>query len=111
MAFIGLGTHRITECASLRRPAIPPMETNMTDLYARLLDEPTALIGACYDEAFRFTPEQIRDIQLNGARKRFAEMRGKIPVLDKLATEQGIDEIRSIDDVAPLLFAHTVYKS
>jgi len=83
----------------------------MTDLYARLLDEPTALIGACYDEAFRLTPDQIRDIQLNGVRKRFAEMRGKIPVLDKLATEQGIDEIRSIDDVAPLLFAHTVYKS
>ncbi|CAG9166052.1 long-chain-fatty-acid--protein ligase [Cupriavidus pinatubonensis] len=83
----------------------------MSDLYSRLLEEPTALIGACYDDAFRFTAEQIENIQLSGARKRFAEMRKKIPVLDRLATEQGIDEIAGIADVAPLLFAHTVYKS
>ena len=83
----------------------------MPNLYAKLLEEPTALIGANYDEAFRFTNEQIQNIQLTGARKRFAEMRSKIPVLDKLAKEQGIDEIGALDDVAPLLFAHTVYKS
>jgi hypothetical protein len=83
----------------------------MADLYSRLLAEPAALIGACYDEAFRFTPEQIAQIQLSGARKRFAAMRSKIPVLNKLAKEQEIDAINSLDDVAPLLFAHTVYKS
>src|SRR3989442_57668 len=94
------------------RPACLPTDGDpMPNLYAKLLEEPTALIGANYDEAFRFTNEQIQNIQLTGVRKRFAEMRSKIPVLDKLAKEQGIAEIRTLDDVAPLLFAHTVYKS
>jgi hypothetical protein len=83
----------------------------MSTLYSRLLDDPAALVDACYDEAFRLTPQQIHDVQLNGARRRFADLRKKIPVLDRLGAEQGIDEITSLDDVAPLLFAHTVYKS
>ena len=83
----------------------------MSTLYSRLLDEPTALIDACYDDAFRLTSRQIHDVQLNGARRRFADLRAKIPVLERLAAEQGIDAISSLDDVAPLLFAHTVYKS
>lgn len=83
----------------------------MSTLYGRLIEEPTALVDANYDEAFRLTQEQIANVQLQGARKRFAEMRPKIPLLDKLAKEQGIGEIRTLDDVAPLLFAHTVYKS
>lgn len=80
-------------------------------LYEKLLEEPLALIDACYDDAFRLTYEQIGSIHLRGIRKRFREMRPKIPMLDKLAKEQGIDEIRCIDDAAPLLFTHTVYKS
>ncbi|WP_199577103.1 hypothetical protein [Paraburkholderia xenovorans] len=28
-----------------------------------------------------------------------------------MGSEQGIDDIQRIEDVAPLLFAHTVYKS
>lgn len=83
----------------------------MSTLYSRLLDEPTALVGACYDEAFRLTPQQILDIQLSGARRRFTDLRARIPVLDRLGSEQGIDDIQRIEDVAPLLFAHTVYKS
>ncbi len=44
-------------------------------------------------------------------RKRFNELRPKLPALAKLAADQGIDTIDSIDDAAPLLFPHTVYKS
>lgn len=83
----------------------------MTDLYSQLLQDPAALIGACYDEAFRLTPEQWAAIQLQGARQRFAQLRPRLALLDRLASEQGIDAIHSLDDVAPLLFAHTVYKS
>src|SRR5208283_4927933 len=50
-------------------------------------------------------------VQLEGARKRFRELRPKLSVMDKLATEQGVDEIRELNDLAPLIFAHTVYKS
>lgn len=83
----------------------------MSDLYERLLDEPTSFHNACYDEGFRLTREQIETLQLEGIRKRFAELRPQLSVLDKLATEQGVDEIRELNDIAPLLFPHTVYKS
>lgn len=83
----------------------------MSDLYSKLMQDPLHFHNACYDDGFRLTPKQIEEIQIAGIRKRFSELRAQLPVLDKLATDQGVDEIRSIDDVAPLLFPHTVYKS
>src|SRR3546814_19119940 len=50
-------------------------------------------------------------LQLEAVRERFSERRGQIKVLDKRAKETGVDEITSLDDVVPLLFAHTNYKS
>jgi len=42
---------------------------------------------------------------------RFEELRPRIAQLGKLASLQGVDSISSLDDVASLLFQHTVYKS
>jgi hypothetical protein len=83
----------------------------VSDLYERLLEDPATMIDACYDDGYRLSREQIETVQLEGARKRFRELRPQLSVMDKLATEQGIDEIRELDDLAPLIFAHTVYKS
>jgi hypothetical protein len=83
----------------------------MTDLYSQLLHDPLHFHNACYDDGFRLPPKQIEAIQIAGIRKRFSELRAQLPMLDKLATDQGVDAIRAIDDVAPLLFPHTVYKS
>src|SRR5690606_13371135 len=49
--------------------------------------------------------------QLRLMRQRFSELRPNVVMLDKLATLQGVDTIESIDDVVPLLFQHTAYKS
>jgi hypothetical protein len=49
--------------------------------------------------------------QLTGLQTRFRELYGKIAILRKLADEQGIAEITSINDMAPLLLPHSVYKS
>jgi hypothetical protein len=86
-------------------------ECSMGSLYDRLLQDPLNFFNACYDEGFRLTPQQIETIHLEGSRRRFAELRPNVPVLDKLAGEQGISEIARLNDVAPLLFPHTVYKS
>jgi hypothetical protein len=43
--------------------------------------------------------------------QRFAELRDRIALLKRLADAHEIDEIRDLDDVTPLLFEHTVYKS
>src|SRR3546814_615000 len=83
----------------------------MSDYFDRLLADPTSFHNACYDDGFRLSSEQIERLHLEGARKRFAELRPGLSVLDKLAREQGIEEIRTLEDLAPLLYPHTVYKS
>ncbi|MGW5049807.1 hypothetical protein [Actinokineospora sp. NPDC004072] len=50
-------------------------------------------------------------LQLAALRLRFSELRDRLPVLRALADEQRITEIGDLDDAAPLLFPHTVYKS
>jgi hypothetical protein len=80
-------------------------------LYENLMKDPAALIDANWWDCYELTREQIDSLQLAGAQRRFRELRPKLTVLDKLATEQGIDEIRELNDLAPLIFAHTVYKS
>ena len=57
-------------------------------------------------------PDQDRDtFQLAGLKHRFAQHRSAIPYLKKLADADSIDAIETLDDVVPLLFEHTVYKS
>jgi hypothetical protein len=83
----------------------------MGDYFERLLGDPTSFHDAPYDEAFRLRRDQIDRLQLEGARRRFAQLRPAVSVLDRLAAEQGIESIEAIEDLAPLLFPHTVYKS
>ena len=42
---------------------------------------------------------------------RFEELRPKVGQLGKLATLQGVQAVSALNDVTPLLFQHTVYKS
>jgi hypothetical protein len=62
-------------------------------------------------DPFDFPETELRPLQIAAAQEAFQEKRGKIPTLDKRAKEVGIDAIRSLDDVVPLLFSHTNYKS
>jgi hypothetical protein len=55
--------------------------------------------------------ETVAAIQLAGLRKRFADLVGKISVLGRLAEEQRISTIATIEDAAVLLFPHSFYKS
>jgi hypothetical protein len=79
--------------------------------WARYLDDPIALADASTIEAFSIPQEGLDQIHLRGLQRRFRELRTKIAALDRLATEQGISAISAIDDVVPLLFPHTFYKS
>ena len=62
-------------------------------------------------DPFRTAPDHLAELQLEAARERFAERRQQIKVLDKRAREMGVDQIESLEDLVPLLFAHTNYKS
>lgn len=63
------------------------------------------------DHAFDHPYRELLPLRLEAARAVFAEQRQTIPVLARRAEDAGIDEIRSFEDIVPLLFAHTVYKS
>jgi len=83
----------------------------MSDFVEALKADPLNFVDAHYDDAFKLTNTEIADIQLTGLRKRFTGLHNALPALARLAADQGVAEINAIDDVAPLLFPHTVYKS
>jgi hypothetical protein len=84
----------------------------MSELFQDLLHEPQRYVDAAdYLEGHRFTRGQLEELHLAGLRKRFGELRPAVTVLDRLARENGIESIDSLQDAVPLLFPHTVYKS
>ncbi|WP_330351135.1 hypothetical protein [Streptomyces sp. NBC_00582] len=54
---------------------------------------------------------EIRELQLEAAREAFAAHRERIPLLHTRAEETGVREVTALDDLVPLLFSHTSYKS
>jgi len=54
---------------------------------------------------------EIREMQVAAINERFQQQRDRIKVLGFRAKEADISEIRSLDDVVPLLLPHTAYKS
>ena len=54
---------------------------------------------------------ELEPLWLKAANERLVQQRERIPVLGRLVEELGIKEIRSLDDLVPLLFAHSNYKS
>jgi hypothetical protein len=67
--------------------------------------------AAEHEDVFDRVWDDIEARQLEAARELFAERIEQIPVLRRRASESGVSEIRSFDDLVPLLFAHTSYKS
>jgi hypothetical protein len=49
--------------------------------------------------------------QIAALNERFQDRKDKIKLLAHRASEAGIDEIKSLDEMVPLLFPHTAYKS
>src|SRR5436309_1382264 len=78
---------------------------------ADLEDHPERLLELEQKEIFAIPLEEQRQLQLSGARTRFAQLVERIPVLGRLADEQGIHRIGSIEDMAPLLVPHSAMKS
>jgi hypothetical protein len=63
------------------------------------------------EQIFSIDPEQLERLQLAALQRRFAELSPKLPALTRLAEQNRISSINSIDEAVPLLFPHTVYKS
>lgn len=57
------------------------------------------------------SPRAIEQLQLLAAQEVFAERVEQVALLKRRADETGIQRIASLEDLVPLLFAHTTYKS
>ncbi|AIT82083.1 hypothetical protein [Novosphingobium pentaromativorans] len=62
-------------------------------------------------DVFDIPEEVLRPLHIAATQEALDAQRPHIPVLDKRARDMGIDRVRSLDDVVPLLFAHSNYKS
>lgn len=76
-----------------------------------LLTDPVALVEHSCEKWTQLPRDEIDALQLAAAKRRFAEMRDSIPVLKKLADAEGVQRIERVEDLVPLLFEHTVFKS
>ncbi len=54
---------------------------------------------------------ELRQLQIAALNERFQERKDAIKLLSHRAKEAGITEVRAIEDIVPLLFPHTAYKS
>ena len=70
----------------------------------RIIQLPTA-------EMYGIPLHEQHAIQLEAARTRFGQLVEAIPMLTRLAEEQGITRIDKIEDIAPLLIPHSAMKS
>jgi len=78
---------------------------------ASLKQHPERIVELPTTYKFSFHPSDLADIQLGALQMRFATLVNRVPVLGRFAEDQGLKEIRSIEDGALLLFPHTMYKS
>src|SRR5262245_44316729 len=76
-----------------------------------LLDNPAALANHARRTWAQLPRDEVDALQLAGLKRRFAQLRDAIPVLKKLADAEGVDGVERVEDVVPLLFEHTIYKS
>ena len=72
-------------------------------------DKLTGLVRS--DERFNYNAAEMREVQIAALNERFHERKDCLKLLGHRAEEAGTTEIRSVEDMVPLLFPHTAYKS
>lgn len=73
--------------------------------------DPPAYYGQSLTKMQSQPREDYERLQLAALRLRFEQLRDAIPMVQKLADAEGVREINRVEDVIPLLFDHTMYKS
>ena len=82
----------------------------MVDL-DELASVPERWIDLTNREVFSIPAADVATIQMKSMRMRFDSLVQRIPMVSRLAEEQGIEKIDDIASMAPLLVPHSAYKS
>jgi len=78
---------------------------------ALLMDDPMAYFERSVTRMHGIPRGELEALQRTAMGRRFAEHRASIEIVRKLADRLGIDGLHDFDDVVPMLFPHTVFKS
>ena len=82
-----------------------------SSLLNRLIEQPEEIVDQSPNVLYTLPDDQYKQLQLGALKTRFSQLYKSIPVLKRIADDQGITEIDSLEQAAPLLFQHTIYKS
>ena len=83
--------------------ASPSVETFMND--------PIRFFDRSITKMHEIPRDELELLQREAMARRFADHRESIEMVRNLADRLGIKEVREFDDVVPLFFAHTAFKS
>jgi hypothetical protein len=73
--------------------------------------DPIAYFDGSITKMHAVAPAELAALQREAMERRFGEHRETIGMLRNLADRLGIEKVRELDDVVPLFFPHTAYKS
>ena len=75
------------------------------------MDDPISFFGQSYTQMHSIGREELETLQRRAMGIRFAQHRQSIEMLRKLADRLGITALHEFNDVVPLFFSHTEFKS
>ncbi|MET0356531.1 MAG: hypothetical protein ABW044_07110, partial [Cellvibrio sp.] len=76
-----------------------------------MCEQPATYFDYSQTKMYSVPRAELEKIQLLGLQHRFHSLRDRLPVLKKMADGNHVTEINGLEDVVPLLFKHTIYKS
>lgn len=76
-----------------------------------LATEAGEFFGRNYTRMHTIPWEDLSNLHLHALQYRFEQLRDSVPMLKKMADSAKVESIDSVDDVVPILFDHTTYKS
>jgi len=87
------------------------MTQSLTEAARQLMNDPIGFFGQSITRMHSIPRDELEALQREAMRLRFADHYARIEILRNLADRLGIKEVREFDDLVPLLFPHTTFKS
>jgi hypothetical protein len=75
------------------------------------LDDYEGLTAIHQRDLYAHERHEVEAFRLAMVQRRFHDLRNNVTALTKFSALKGVDHLRNLEDVVPLLFPHTVYKS
>lgn len=85
----------------------PPGTATVTEF----MDDPITFFGQSYTQMHSIGRAELEELQRQAMKVRFEQHYSSIEMLRKVADRLGITELNAFNDVVPLLFSHTAFKS